>query len=145
MPNLHFSGESRVHTTFHGRIVGAAAALLMGAFGTDYIYCMTSLWQWGNFSAWLITGGLVVLLIGVIALLIEFATGRVARLNLGSFVLIAAAALLSLANAFVHSRDAWTSVVPQGIVLSAISTILLFVAGLRGWNLATSRVTGDQT
>jgi hypothetical protein len=44
----------------------------------------------------------------------------------------------------VHSRDAWTSVVPQGILLSAVSTILLFIAGARGWSLAMSRATGDR-
>jgi hypothetical protein len=46
-----------------------------------------------------------------------------------------------------HSRarvDAWTSVVPQGILLSAVSTILLLIAGARGWSLAMSRATGDR-
>jgi len=49
-----------------------------------------------------------------------------------------------LINAFVHSRDAWSSVVPQGILLSAVSTILLLIAGARGWSLAKSRATGDR-
>jgi uncharacterized membrane protein len=52
--------------------------------------------------------------------------------------------LLSLVNAFVHSRDAWTSVVPQGIVLSAVSAILLLIAGARGWSLVMSRSTEDR-
>jgi uncharacterized membrane protein len=51
--------------------------------------------------------------------------------------------MLSLVNAFVHSRDAWTSVVPQGILLSALSTVLLLIAGARGWSLAKSHNTGD--
>ncbi len=37
---------------------------------------------------------------------------------------MAAAGILSLVNALVHSRDAGTSVVPQGIVLSAVCAIL---------------------
>lgn len=127
----------------HGGFIGAAAVLLIAAFGTDSVYYMTSLWQWANFSAWLITGGLIVMLIAVILLLIDFATGRVDRLSSSPFILVTVAALLSLVNAFAHSRDAWTSVVPQGIALSAVSTILLLVVGLRGWSLATSRVTGD--
>lgn len=115
----------------------------MAAFGTDSIYYTTALWQWANFSAWLITAGLIVTFIAVILLLIDFATRRAGRLNTVSFVLVGAAALLSLVNAFVHSRDAWTSVVPQGILLSAASTMLLLVAGRRGWSLALSRATGD--
>ena len=130
---------------FHSGFIGAAAALLIAAFVTDYLYSRTSLWEWANFSAWLITGGLIVMLMAVILLLVDFAAGRVRRLNAGTFILVTVAALLSLANAFVHSRDAWTSVVPQGIELSAVSTILLLIAGLRGWSLATGRATGDHS
>jgi uncharacterized membrane protein len=117
---------------------------IIAALSTDYIYYTTALWQWANFSAWLISAGLIVMLVAAILLLIDFATGRAGRLNAGSFVLIVAAALLSLVNAFVHSRDAWSSVVPQGILLSAVSAILLLIAGARGWSLATSRATGDR-
>jgi len=127
----------------HGGFVGASSALLIAAFGTDCFYYTTSLWQWSNFSAWLISVGLIVMLVAVILLMIDFATGRARRLNLVSFALVLSAGLLSLVNAFVHSRDAWTSVVPDGILLSAVSTILLVVAGARGWSLAMSRVAGD--
>jgi uncharacterized membrane protein len=129
----------------HRGFVGTAGTLLIAALVTDYSYYRTALWQWANFSAWLITGGLIVLLIAVILLIIDFAAGRASRLNTGSFMLVTAAALLSLVNAFVHSRDAWTSVIPEGILLSALSTLLLLVAGARGWSLATARATGDRS
>ena len=136
-------GHSRARAPLHRGFIGAAGVLQIAAFCTDYTYYKTALWQWANFSAWLITAGLIVTLVAVILLLIDFATGRAGRLNAGSFILVAAATLLSLVNAFVHSRDAWTSVVPQGILLSAVSSILLVIAGARGWNLAMGRVTGD--
>jgi len=136
--------SSRGPSLRHRGFVGAAGVLLMAAFVTDYIYYTTALWQWANFSAWLITAGLIVILVAVLLLLIDFATGRAGRLNTGSFILVAAAALLSLVNAFVHSRDAWTSVVPQGILLSAVSTLLLVIAAARGWSLANSRATGER-
>ena len=136
-------GQGRPRALLHRGFIGAGGVLLIAAFGTDYTYYTTALWQWANFSAWLITAGLIVTLVAVILLLIDFATGRAGRLNAGSFILVAAATLLSLVNAFVHSRDAWTSVVPQGILLSAVSSILLVIAGARGWNLAMGRVTGD--
>lgn len=124
--------------------MGAGAVLLIAAFGTDYAYYTTALWQWANFSAWLITAGLIVMLVAVIVLGFDFATRRVGKLNSGTLLLAVGAALLSLLNAFVHSRDAWTSVVPQGILLSAVSALLLLIAGARGWNLAMSGSTGDR-
>jgi uncharacterized membrane protein len=128
----------------HRGFVGAAGVLLIAAFFTDYTYYTTALWQWANFSAWLITAGLIITLVAVMLLLLDFATGRAARLNTGSFILVTVAALLSLVNAFVHSRDAWTSVVPQGILLSALSAILLLIAGVRGWSLAIGRASGER-
>jgi uncharacterized membrane protein len=137
-------GQRRAPFLLHRGFIGAGAVLLIAAFITDYTYYTTALWQWANFSAWLITAGLIVTLVAVLLLLIDFATGRAGRLNTGSFILVAAAALLSLVNAFVHSRDAWTSVVPQGILLSAVSTLLLVIAGARGWSLAIRRATGER-
>jgi len=128
----------------HRVFIGAGAALLISAFGTDCIYYTTSLWQWANFSAWLITAGLVGTLLAVIVLLIDFATRRAGRLITGPFILVTTAALLSLVNAFVHSRDAWTSVVPQGILLSTVVTLLLLFVGSRGWSLTTGRTTGER-
>src|ERR1700684_3134101 len=96
--------HSRARVLLHRGFIGAGAVLLIAAFGTDYIYYTTALWQWANFSAWLITVGLIVLFVAVILLLVDFATGRAGRLNTGSFILVAAAGLLSLVNAFVHSR-----------------------------------------
>ncbi|MEA3106900.1 MAG: hypothetical protein QOI88_1505 [Gammaproteobacteria bacterium] len=137
-------GHRRARPLLHRGFTGAGGVLLIAALGTDYTYYTTSLSQWANFSAWLITAGLIVMLVAAILLLIDFATGRAGRLNMGSCILVTAAALLSLVNAFVHSRDAWSSVVPQGILLSTVSTILLLIAGTRGWSLAMSRATGDR-
>jgi uncharacterized membrane protein len=140
-PTAHRTGLVLIHRDF----ILAGAVLLIAAFATDCFYYTTALWQWSNFSAWLITAGLIVTLVAVILLIIDFVMRRASRLNIGSFILVIAAALLSLLNAFVHSRDAWTSVVPQGILLSALSTILLLIAGARGWSLARSRATGDHS
>jgi len=125
----------------HRGLIASAAILLIAALGTDYTYYVTSLWQWANFSAWLIVGGLVVLLVAAVFLVLDFLIGRAHRLDGFSFILLGTAALLSVINAFVHSRDAWTSVVPQGLLLSAVSALLLLVLGGRGWTLASSRST----
>jgi uncharacterized membrane protein len=129
----------------HPGFIGAGATLLIAALLSDIMYWDTSNWQWANSSSWLIVGGLIMALVATIVLIIDFLTGRAARINWISFLLVAAAALLSLLNVFIHSRDAWTSVVPQGIALSVIVTILLLMAAFNGWKVTTVRMpaTGD--
>jgi uncharacterized membrane protein len=136
--------QSLARPLLHPGFIGAGGVLLIAALGTDCTYYRTALWQWANFSAWLIAFGLIVMLVGAILSLVDFATGRAARLDTISFIAVTSAALLSLVNAFVHGRDAWTSTVPQGIWLSALSTIFLLIAGQRGWSLAVSRQIGDR-
>ena len=53
------------------------------------------------------------------------------------------AVILSIFNLFIHSRDAWTSVVPQGIWLSGIAALLLLVVGVRGWSATQRRAIGE--
>ena len=123
----------------HPPFVSAAAALLIAAFVTDLFYYQTSIMQWANFSVWLITGGLVVALLAGIVLLIDFLlghTGRIHRIEFSGLVLVA---VLSIVNVFIHSRDAWTSVVPQGITISAICAFLLIVMSFSGWSVTAAR------
>jgi uncharacterized membrane protein len=126
----------------HPFFVGLGGALLMAALVTDSLYSSNSLMQWANFSAWLITGGLVLALIATIVLLIELALGLTGPIRWLDFALLAGAAILSLVNVFVHTRDAWTSVVPGGITLSVIVTILLLIVGLRGWRVTAIGADG---
>lgn len=119
---------------------GPSAALLMAALFTDYMYYSTALMQWANFSAWLITGGLVIALVAAIFLLIDIGLGHTGPLLPLEFGVLVVAALLSILNAFVHSRDAWTSVVPTGLTLSAIVAVLLFALSFRGWAVTQPRV-----
>ena len=43
-------------------------------------------------------------------------------------------------NAFIHSRDAWTSVVPAGLILSAITSVLALAASWIGYSLTNRPV-----
>ena len=136
------TGPDCLPSPYHPFFVGLGGALLMAALFTDFMYSGNSLMQWANFSAWLITGGLILALIAAIALIIDFALGRAGPIRWLDFCLLAAAAVLSIANVFIHTRDAWTSVVPSGITISAVVTILMAVAGLRGWRVTAIRFAG---
>jgi uncharacterized membrane protein len=43
--------------------------------------------------------------------------------------------MLALINAFIHSRDAWTSVMPAGLILSAIVAVLAVATSWMGYSL----------
>lgn len=116
----------------HPLFVSIGGSLLMAAFATDIMYSQNSLMQWSNASEWLIAVGLLFALLAAVALVIDVLSGH-GPISWLDLILLAAAAILSLINVFVHSRDAWTSVVPQGIWLSGIVTLLLVIVAVRGW------------
>ena len=130
-----FRGTRLLHPFF----ISLGGTLLIAALFTDYMYSSNSLMQWSNFSAWLIAGGLVLALVAAVVLGVEVGLGRAGPIRWLDFILLAAAAILSIVNVFVHTRDAWTSVVPTGITLSVIVAVLLVVAGIRGWTVAPVR------
>ena len=121
---------------WHPRLIGSGAVLLIATLGTDLIYMRTLLFQWENFSIWLLTGGLVLAALGGLTLILDILLRRVARIDWEKFTGLAVAAMLSLLNAFVHSRDAYTAIVPQGIVLSTFVAALLVFIGWRGWSVS---------
>jgi uncharacterized membrane protein len=43
--------------------------------------------------------------------------------------------VLAFFNMLIHTRDAWTSVVPVGLVLSLITVLILPLTGWLGWSL----------
>jgi uncharacterized membrane protein len=123
----------------HPLLVGSGAGLLIAAFATDVIYCQTLLFQWNNFSIWLLMAGLILAALAGLALLLDVALGRIEAMAWGRFAGFTAAALLALLNAFVHSRDAYTAVAPEGVELSAVVAVILLVLGWRGWSLRSVR------
>lgn len=69
--------QGAVQIPLHPFFVGLGGALLMAALLTDYRYSSNSLMQWTNFSAWRITGGLLLALVAAITLLIDVALRKV--------------------------------------------------------------------
>ena len=119
----------------HALLGALPIAYFLLAFLMDVTYVRSTYFIWPIFSIWLIVAGLVA---GGLAVLIGIfdwlARGRSIRAR-GSgwhMLLTLAALLLGLLNAFVHSRDGWTAVVPEGIILSGVTTLLLIVAAFLG-------------
>lgn len=122
-----------------------SAACLVGALLTDITYWRTAEMMWSNFSAWLLAFGLLLGGLAAIAILIDIFIGRLPlRSGVGWLYLIGnvAAFVLSLFNAFIHSRDAWTSVVPTGLILSIVTTVLIVINAWLGSTVLRQRTGG---
>lgn len=123
----------------HGILSAFPLALFVSALVTDITYANTAQMQWANFSIWLITGGLAG---GVLAAIVGIVDAVANRNRAGRSrrpwphtVLTLAMMIVALVNAFVHSRDAWTSVVPTGLILSAITAVLAVASSWLGFTL----------
>ena len=118
----------------HPMLVPFPIACFVGTLLTDIAYWRTADMQWANFSMWMLTVGLLVSVLVVIAGLIDFLASRGLRRRRATWIHglgDGLALLLAIINAFVHTRDAYTSVVPEGLILSALVVIILLAVG---WN-----------
>lgn len=116
----------------HTTLLAGSVPLFLGALLSDIAYYQSYQIQWSNFAAWLIAGAL---LFSGLALLFALANLVRAPHKGGRptlyFVLLLAAWLLGLINAFEHAKDAW-AVMPTGLALSVIVTLLVMAATWAG-------------
>jgi uncharacterized membrane protein len=101
----------------------------------DIAYWRTANLQWQNFSEWLLFGGLVVggfvLLFEVVGLLFRprvRAQGPGWLHAIGLLIVL----LLGFYNSLVHARDGWTAVVPEGLILSVATVVVMIITGWLG-------------
>jgi uncharacterized membrane protein len=133
--NLRSTAQIAGHP-IHPMLVPFPIACFLGALITDVAYWRSAQMMWADFSAWLLAIGLVMGGLAAVAGLIDFLGNRLIRTQapawphmLGNIVVL----LLALLNSFVHTRDAWTSVVPLGMTLSLITVLIMLATGWLGW------------
>jgi uncharacterized membrane protein len=124
----------------HKILVSFSAAYFAGALVTDLVYWQIPDVLWERFSIWLITAGLIMAGLAAIAYVIDLASGRrIDRPAWPRVVGYALAVLVSLVNAFVHSRDGYTAVVPTGLMLSGLVIVVLLLTAWVGRALLANR------
>jgi uncharacterized membrane protein len=125
-------------------LVSFSAAYFTGALVTDLAYWQTLNVLWERFSIWLIVAGLVLAGLAAVTYVVSLARSRqIDRPTWPGVVGYAIAVLLSVVNAFVHSRDAYTAVVPTGLILSGLVVVVLLLTAMVGSASADrSRVGG---
>jgi uncharacterized membrane protein len=146
--------DVRVHRTalspahpIHVILSAFPIACFTGAFVTDIVYAETYEMMWANFSIWLITVGVAMGVLAAIAGIADYLVYRRERPHrrsasphsLGNMLVL----LLSVFNAFVHSRDAYTSVVPTGLILSGIVALLVLISSWLGSALVYRTTSGE--
>ncbi len=111
------------------------------ALATDIAYQRTAQMMWTNFSAWLLAvgmaGAVLAAIIGIVLLLVNRLTRQQRPLwpvALGSLAVL----VIAFADNLVHSRDAWTSVVPLGLTLSALTVVVMLITAWLGF----ARISG---
>jgi uncharacterized membrane protein len=136
--DLPFSGEA-----IRPILVSFPIAYFTAAFVADLAYWQTADVLWETFSDWLITAGLITAGFAAIVFVIDLVRGKRSRtLAWPHAVGYVLAVLLSLLNAFVHSRDGYTAVVPTGLTLSALVVAILLITGWAGRALIARRREG---
>jgi uncharacterized membrane protein len=126
----------------HQMLVPFSVAYLVGAFVTDLAYWRTAEVMWERFSVWLIAAGLVIAGIAAITAVIDLLISRRRPAWFRALAYVVAIAL-SIVNVLVHSRDGYTAVVPTGLALSGVVTILLLAVLAGGWSLTYSDRVGE--
>ncbi len=125
------------HRPLYSLLVQFPAVCFAGALVTDIVYWQSAQFLWVTFSVWLLAAGCVMAaLTGIVGLVCFLGDRRVRKSALAWPHALASllVAVLSVVNAFIHSRDGYTAVVPDGLVLSAVVVLLMLFVAWMGWD-----------
>ena len=101
----------------------------VGALITDLAYIASEQMMWLDFSTWLLLVGLVGGGLAGLVLIVDLVRSRDWRSLAVHFLLLFAAWVVEIFNSFIHARDGWTAVVPTGLFLSIVASVLGLLAG----------------
>jgi uncharacterized membrane protein len=121
----------------YSMLVQFPAVCFVGALVTDIVYWQTAQFLWETFAVWLLAAGCVMAgLAGIVGLVYFFGDRRVraGALAWPHALTSLLVAVLSVVNAFIHSRDGYTAVVPDGLALSIVVVLLMLLASWMGWD-----------
>jgi uncharacterized membrane protein len=123
----------------HATLLAGTVPLFLGGLLSDIAYYNSYQIQWSNFAAWLIAGALLFCGLAVLCALgnLVRAPHKAGR-PVAYLLLLVVTWVLGLVNAFEHAKDAW-AVMPSGLILSVIVTVLACLAAWTGLTNLRSR------
>ena len=95
---------------------------------TDAAYVRTTNVMWTDFSSWLLAAGMAGGVAATVAGLVGWIASRRSRAQRSGWPILLGSLLvlvIAFLNNLVHSRDAWTSVMPTGLALSFFTVLLM--------------------
>ncbi|MDX1584986.1 MAG: DUF2231 domain-containing protein [Thermoanaerobaculia bacterium] len=123
----------------HPMLIPYPIAFLSAVVLTDLVYWLRLESFWARFSWWLLLGGLIGGVVAALAGLVDFVTIERAREHkIGWIHLVGMALVLILAlfNLVIRDPASGSGVLPLGIVISAITAIVLAISGWFGGELS---------
>ena len=130
---------------FHPTLFSFPIACFAGTLLTDLTYWKTAEMMWADFAAWLISAGVILGWLAAIVGVVDLVGHRYAAAPVPAWVYAVGnlvVLVLATFNMLIHTRDAWTSVVPWGLALSAITVVLLVFTTSIGWTALYRRYPG---
>ena len=109
------SGRSAIAVTLYALLEPLPVGFFVAAWLFDIVYMKTTVIFWSVSASWLIAIGLVIAVLPRVISLIYLFRGSSAP-EKTHFWISLVAILLAIANAFIHSRDAY-AVVPTAVIL----------------------------
>lgn len=129
----------------HPMLVPFPVACFTLALLTDIAYWQTSNLMWLHFSEWLLFVGLVIGVFAAVAGAVDVLASAEIRAQrpawphaIGNVIVL----VLAFINNLVHSGDGWSAVVPYGLILSALTVLLLLVTGWLGGSMVYRHAVG---
>ncbi|BDA83749.1 membrane protein [Aureimonas sp. SA4125] len=121
-----------------------AFVALTFALLTDIAFWRTSDLMWQNFSSWLLFAGLIAGGLAIVGGLVDLARQSTRENGPGAAQIVGFLVVLVLAffNSLVHAGDGWTAVVPNGLILSAVTVLAMIVTLWLGRLALTRGYTG---
>jgi len=118
--------RSRVANAIYALLNPMPYGFFVAALIFDAIYARSADVLWVKSAAWLITLGLLFAILPRLVNLVHVwrPSNRSPSVEKADFWLNLVAILAAIANAFVHSRDAYGTM-PEGMLLSALTVLLL--------------------
>lgn len=143
--NPHSTAEVAGHP-LHPMVVPFPIAFFVGTLVTDIAHLITGRPGFADASVWLLGAGIAMALLAAILGFVDFLGDRRIRRLREAWLHMAGnliAVILAALNLYLRATQGMeTAVVPAGITLSAIVTILLLFNGWMGWEMVYRRRVG---
>lgn len=123
----------------HPMLIPFPIAFLVGALAADLVYWNVPDPFWAYMAVWLVGAGFVTGILAAAAGVIDFFTIDRARAHIDGwihFIGNAVVLVLAFVSLLIRTADVEGAIVPWGLILSAIITVLLVVTGWYGGELS---------